>query len=87
MLQKINFTSFGYWRTNDIVFSHVMDEIRAVGKRYVFAESVIANTAAFKAGARPGHAVTTLAKSASRKACESICESAFASASCSSFFS
>jgi hypothetical protein len=48
----------------------------------VCAEYVIANTAAFKAGARLDHAVTTLAKTGSRKACESICESVFASACC-----
>jgi hypothetical protein len=69
-----------------IIYLHFMDDVRGWRSVYVFVESVIANTAAFKAGARSGHAVTTLAKSGSCKACESICESAFASACCSSSF-
>jgi hypothetical protein len=59
-----------------------MTKCTAEEKHYVCAEYVIANTAAFKAGARLDHAVTTLAKTGSRKACESICESVFASACC-----
>ena len=46
------------------------------------AESVIANTAAFKSGASAGHAVTTLAKSESCRTCVPICVRAFVSCSC-----